>query len=115
MNNQAPTFAQFQTYQPGRTDIDAEEFAALLPDCEAWIDAYIFPNSVDSSSDSDVIEAYQKAICACVVSYNDNPDGALKAYTSGKVREEFDASTVHTFVNVAWPYLAGSGLLCRWL
>ena len=114
MNNQAPTYAQFVTYT-GREDVTQEDYALMLPNAEAWIDAYIFPNSVDSQTSADVLEAYQKAISAVIACEYDNPGGAVKAYTAGKVHEELDASTVQTYKNVAHPYLSGSGLLCRWL
>ena len=115
MNNQAPTFQQFQTYQPGRADIDAATFAALLPNAESWVDEFIFPNSVNESTRADVLAAYQKAICAIVCTDNDYPEGVSKGYTSGKVREEFDADTIPSHANIARQYLSGSGLLCRWL
>lgn len=114
MNNCEPTYAQFQTMQPGAT-VTEDEYAALVPDAAAWVDAYIFPNSVTESTAAAVLDAYQRAICAVVVVDNDYPGGVSKSYTSGKVREDYDETSIPTPENVAHEYLSGSGLLCRWL
>lgn len=114
MNSCAPTFAQFQTYQPGAA-LTEQEYAALLPDAEAWTDAFIFPNSVDGDTDADVLEAYQRAVSAVVSVHHDFPGGVTKSYASGKVREDYDEASIPTAENAAAPYLSGSGLLCRWL
>lgn len=100
--------------QPAST-LTAEEFAGIEPNAESWVDAYIFPNLVDSSTDADVLEAYQRAICAVAVVESDYPGGVAKSYTSGKVREDYDETSIPTPENAAFPYLSGSGLLCRWL
>lgn len=116
MSDYAPTYQQFTEYQPGRaSDIDSERFDALLPDCEARVDAFIFPNEIDSETPAAAVEAYQRAICAVVCVAFDYPAGASTHYTSGKVSETFTAETIPTADKAAKYYLSGSGLLCRWL
>ena len=115
MNDLTPSYSQFQTYQPSRDDITEDVFYSLLPDAEALVDELIFPNVVDSSTSENALEAYQKAICAIVCVDNDYPGGVAKSYTSGKVREDYDAASIPTHENTARKYLSGSGLLCRWL
>lgn len=114
MNNQAPSYDMFLIYQPN-AGIDADSFDALLPNAEAWVDEYIFPNSVSAISKEETIAAYQQAICAIIKVDSDYPEGVSKSYTSGKVREEFADSSIPTHENIASQYLSGSGLLCRWL
>ena len=115
MNDLTPSYSQFQTYQPGRVDITEESFNGFVQDAEAWVDAYIFPNSVNENTPENVLDAYQRAICGVVCVENDYPGGVAKSYTSGKVREDYDASSLPTNENIAKRYLSGSGLLCRWL
>ena len=113
MNGCAPTYSDFMACQPGRTDIGQDRFDALLPDAEARVDAFIFPNSVDASHPH--VSDYRKAVCAAVCALDDNPSGAVTGYTSGRVSEQYAAGSVTTPENAAARYLSGTGLLCRWL
>ena len=116
MNGYAPTYDDFLQYQRGRAaEVTAERFCALLPDSEARVDAFIFPNSVDENTPAAAVEAYKKAVCAVVCVAYDYPAGASTHYTSGKVSETFTAETIPTADKAAKYYLSGSGLLCRWL
>lgn len=114
MNNCEPTYAEFTAYRPDAS-VTAEQFAALVSDAAAYVDYLVFPNSVDATTDTDVLDAYKRAISAVCVVENDYPGGVAKSYTSGKVREDYDESSIPTPYNAAHPYLSGSGLLCRWL
>ena len=93
----------------------SESYADVIQDATAWVDAYIFPNSVTSESDADVITAYKQAVCAAIACGQKFPTLGVKAYTTGKVHEEFDGSANQMIANEVAPYLSGSGLLCRWL
>lgn len=115
MNNLQPTFAEFQAFQPAYADMASESYADVVQDATAWVDAYIFPNSVTSESDADVITAYKQAICAVIATEKAYPELHVKAYTTGKVHEELDGSGYQMIATAAAPYLSGSGLLCRWL
>lgn len=114
MNNCEPTYSQFLTYQPA-ADVSSDTFDGLVANAAAYVDYLVFPNSVTATSDADVLEAYQRAVCAVITVENDFPGGVAKSYTSGKVREDYDESSIPTPRNAAYPYLSGSGLLCRWL
>lgn len=115
MNGCGPTYGDFMAYQPGRSDIGFDRFTALAPDAEARVDAFIFPNSVDSGTPAAALEAYKRAVCAVVCVAEDYPAGASTHYSSGKVSETFTPETIPTADKAAKYYLSGSGLLCRWL
>ena len=91
------------------------EYAEVIQDATAWVDAYIFPNSVDSSTDADVLEAYRRAICAVIACGIKYPSLGVKSYTTGKVHEELESGEYGMLESAVDPYLSGSGLLCRWL
>ena len=115
MNSLAPSFSQFQTYRPGSAITEAE-FNALIADAEAYTDAFIYPNTVDSETDAWIVEAYQRAMCAALQFAYDYPSGVPTSYTAGKVHETFgkDAEQA-TRESAVYYYLSGTGLLCRWL
>ena len=118
MNSQAPTYLEFKAYRPG-SSLTSDGYAALVGDAEAYVDEYIYPNSVDGETAEAVLTAYKKAVAA-VVDFDDSfPYGsAPSAYTAGKVHETFgsgQSSDAPTREGCAREYLSGSGLLCRWL
>lgn len=116
MNNLAPTYEQFVAYQPAYADeVSAADFEGVVSDATAWVDAYIMPNVVDATTDADVLEAYQRAICAVITTGVDYPSMGVKNYTSGKVHEELDGTAYEMLTSAVAPYLSGTGLLCRWL
>lgn len=115
MNNLQPTYAEFEAYQPSYAGMDETAFSNVVQDATAWVDAYIFPNSVDSSTDAGAVEAYKRAICAVIATEQSYPNLHTRSYTTGKVHEELDGSGDQVLANAAAPYLSGSGLLCRWL
>ena len=115
MNNQAPTYNEFKSYRPGTT-VSSDTFSGLIADSEAYVDAFIYPNTVDAETPAWIIEAYKRAICAALQFTYDYPSGVPTSYTAGKVHETFgkdaEQSTRESEVNY---YLSGTGLLCRWL
>ena len=116
MNNLQPSWTEFQGYRPG-SDISETEFDALIADAEAWVDEYIYPNTVDTDSAADTVTAYKAAICAVCDFDAEYPAGAASSYTAGKVHETFstDGQDAPSREASARMYLSGSGLLCRWL
>lgn len=114
MNNCEPNYSQYKAFQPN-AGVSVESFAGIVGNATAYVDYLIFPNSVTPQSDPDTLDAYRRAISAVITVENDYPGGVAKSYTSGKVREDYDEASIPTPHNAAYPYLSGSGLLCRWL
>lgn len=113
MNCKAPSHADYLSYYPNGAT--SNEFESLITDAETYVDALIFPNIVDSTTDADVLEQYRKAICAVVNINHKNPDGVVSSYTVSKNSETFLAGSMDTRETAAKNALSGSGLLCRWL
>ena len=108
-NSLPPAYSQYTAWGCAGSQ---SEFNSLLTPAEATVNACIpVPNEVDAT-DTDQLTAYQKAICGVISHYNENPDGAVRAYTAGKIHEEF--AEAQTAITVATKYLCGSGLLCMW-
>lgn len=104
-----PTFAQFTAWG---FKGDQETFLGLLTPAQAVVDYCIpVPNEVDAT-DAVQVTAYQKAICATVEYLESQPAQGIKAYTAGKVHEEFTGA--ESAYATARKYLSGSGLLSMW-
>ena len=105
-----PTYQQYTAW--GFTGTQTQ-FNAEINDAEATVNAMIPVVNVVDATDTDQVAAYQKAICAAAENLITNPGGVpVKAYTAGKVHEEFAvASSPET---AARKYLCGSGLLSMW-
>ena len=89
-----------------------DQFESLKTQAAAMVDSCIpVVNAVDTT-DAEQLAAYQKAVCAVVSHFVGNPEGAVRAYTAGKVHEEY--AEVRTAQAVAREYLCGSGLLSMW-
>ena len=110
MASLSPTYQQYTAW--GFVGTQAQ-FNAELTDAEATVNAMIpVVNTVDAN-DTDQLAAYQKAVCAAAENLITNPGGVpVKAYTAGKVHEEF--SVPSSPETAARKYLCGSGLLSMW-